>query len=149
MDMNRVQMIGRLVRDPEQRNVGDHTVCNITLAVNSWKKDDPALFIKCAMWDKTAEIAMKYLVKGAQCLVEGRLNIEEYKTKNDEQRREPVIVVDRLSLGEKPKGAEDRPREDRPSPAPRPSGGSGYGPPPPGRGKTRQEEPAGDDDIAF
>src|SRR5690606_32862970 len=108
MDLNKVMLIGNLTRDPETRSTtSGHQVCNFTLAANSgYGERQATLFIKCEAWQKTAEIADQYLRKGSQCLVEGRLKIEEYQTKEGEKRRDPVVVVEKLSLGARPKGEE-------------------------------------------
>jgi single-strand DNA-binding protein len=45
------------------------------------------------------------LQKGAEVLVEGRLKIEEYETRDGQKRRDPVITADRVSFGRKPSGS--------------------------------------------
>ena len=67
--INRVTLIGRLVRDPDLRRTNDGTmVASFTIAVNRnyTAKDgqQQADFINCVVWRKTAETLEKYCRKG-------------------------------------------------------------------------------------
>lgn len=111
MDLNRVMLIGNLTRDPETRNTTTGAqVTSFTIAVNERRsgkgKEEPPMFIKITTWNKTAEIAAQYLRKGSGVLVEGRLKIEEYDSRDGQKRRDPVIVADSISLGPKPRDGE-------------------------------------------
>ena len=105
MELNRCFFIGNLTFDPETRSTGSgHTVTTFRIAVNNRRGgESSALFLKVETWGKTAEIADKYLQKGSQCLVDGRLKIEEYTTKEGEKRTQVCVVADRLELGSRPK----------------------------------------------
>ena len=78
--MNRIFLLGRLVRDPEVRvTPTERTVCTFTLAVdrpftakNGQREAD---FINIVTWNKTAELCGNSLLKGQRALVEGRLQI--------------------------------------------------------------------------
>ncbi|MCC6546353.1 single-stranded DNA-binding protein [Candidatus Sumerlaeota bacterium] len=110
MDLNRVLMIGNLTRDPESRST--NTGLNVTkfsIAVNdrrSGKDSETTMFIRVEAWGKTGDLVAQYMTKGSQVLVEGRLKIDEYKAKDGTDRKEPVIVADRVSFGAKPRGGE-------------------------------------------
>lgn len=108
MDLNRVLLIGNLARDPETRHTQQgKQVTNFTIAVNERRgkgdAEGTAMFIKCETWDRTAELVAQYLTKGSQVLVDGRLKLEEYTSKDGQKRRDPVIVADRVSFGAKPR----------------------------------------------
>lgn len=76
--MNRIFMIGRMVRDIEIKSLqGDKKVGNFTLAVNRESNREKVDFIQCTAWNKTAEVLAKYTKKGSQVLVEGELNIDK------------------------------------------------------------------------
>ena len=67
--MNKVILMGRLVRDPEIRQTGgeeSQMIARYTLAVSRNKKtdDDSADFFSCSAFGKSAEFAEKYLRKG-------------------------------------------------------------------------------------
>ena len=91
--MNKVILIGRLTRDPEIRYTqSDKAVCNFTLAVNRPFGDNEADFINIVVWNKIAENVAKYMAKGSQCAVEGRLQISSYEG-NDGTRKYRTDVV--------------------------------------------------------
>ncbi|MBV8490771.1 MAG: single-stranded DNA-binding protein, partial [Candidatus Eremiobacteraeota bacterium] len=82
-------MVGNLVRDPEIRYVGSGAaVTKFTLAVNRRsKQQEETDFIDYVAWDKLAETCNTYLNKGMSCLVDGRLSIRSYETKEGEKRK--------------------------------------------------------------
>ena len=95
--MNKVILIGRLTRDPEIRYTQTgKAVCDFSLAVdrpftsNSGERE--ADFINIVVWNKPAENVAKYLAKGSQCAVEGRLQISSYEG-NDGTRKYRTDVV--------------------------------------------------------
>lgn len=89
--MNKVILIGRLVRDPELRYTqSNQAVCNFTLAVDkklSKEKREEAEaagrptadFPRIIVWGKMGENASRYLFKGSQCAVEGRIQTGSYQ----------------------------------------------------------------------
>lgn len=82
--MNCVQLIGRLTRDPETRYSGDTAVCHFTLAVNRQRNRDgeqQADFIRIVAFGKQAETVERYLSKGRQVAVNGRIQTGSYKDK--------------------------------------------------------------------
>lgn len=92
--MNRVILLGRLVRDPELRvSQSENKVARYTLAVNRLKRDE-ADFINCVAFGKAAEFAEKYFRKGQQVLIEGRLQISSYTDKNGSKRTSTDVLID-------------------------------------------------------
>lgn len=85
--MNKVILSGRLVRDPEIRYTQTgKAVASFTLAVNrrfsrNTNQEQTADFIPIIVWDKLAEICSKYLFKGSQVLIEGRMQIRTYNSR--------------------------------------------------------------------
>lgn len=80
--MNNVTLIGRLTADPELSYTNNQTaVCHFTLAVNRMKKEDGADFIRITAWGKQAENCEKYLSKGRQAAVQGRIQTGSYTNK--------------------------------------------------------------------
>lgn len=95
--MNKVILIGRLTKDPDLRYTQTgKAVCNFTLAVDrpfsSANGEREADFINIVVWNRPAENTAKYMAKGRQCAVEGRLQIRSYEG-NDGQRRYVTEVV--------------------------------------------------------
>jgi len=76
----KIIIVGNLGRDPEMRYTPDGTpVITLSVATNrKWTNSDgtpgeEATWFRVTAWRKTAEAAAKYLSKGRQVLIEGRL----------------------------------------------------------------------------
>ena len=102
--LNRATVLGRLGQDVELRYAGNTPVCNLSIATSeSWKdkgsgeKKERTEWHRCVCWGQTAEIAAKYLAKGREVLVEGRLQTSEWE-KDGIKRYKTEIVVDKLVL---------------------------------------------------
>ena len=85
--MNNVVLVGRLVRDPEIKNItADKSVTKFTLAVDRRFKNRDGQkqtdFIPIVMWGKTGEIAGQYLKKGSRCGVTGSMETRNYDHKD-------------------------------------------------------------------
>ena len=92
--MNNVQLLGRLVRDPEIRVSQSQTsVARYTLAVNRFKSDE-ADFINIVAFNKAAEFAQKYFKKGQQVAIVGRIQTGNYTDKNGTKRNTFDIVAE-------------------------------------------------------
>jgi single stranded DNA-binding protein (ssb) len=79
--MNKVILIGRLIKDVELKTTTtDKTFARLVIAVNKGKEE--ANFIPVTCWNKTAELAAKYLHKGSPIIVSGSLNNNNYTDKN-------------------------------------------------------------------
>ena len=104
---NRITLVGNLVRDPEIRYVGSGAaVTKFTLAVNRRSKQPEATdFVDCVAWDKLAETCNTYLKKGMSCLVDGRLSIRSYETKEGEKRKAAEVVVNTMQMLDRPNRA--------------------------------------------
>src|SRR5271168_3382668 len=97
---NKIILVGNLVRDPEIRYVGSGAaVTKFTLAVNRRsKQQEETDFIDIVAWDKLAETCNTYLKKGMSCLVEGRLSIRSYETKEGEKRKATEVVCNTMQM---------------------------------------------------
>lgn len=93
--MNKVILMGRLVRDPDVKySTGENAtaVARYTLAVNRQFKKDEADFIGCVAFGKTAEFAEKYLRRGTKIIITGRIQTGNY-TNHDGQKVYTTDVV--------------------------------------------------------
>lgn len=83
--MNSVVLIGRLARDPELRYTNtQNPVCHFTLAVDrpvQQGRDRTADFIRITVFGKQAENCDRYLQKGRQAAVHGRIQTGSYKNR--------------------------------------------------------------------
>lgn len=111
--MNSVILIGRLTNDPELSYTPSQTaVCKFTLAVDRIKKteDQTADFIRITVWSSQAENCNRYLHKGSQCAVQGRIQTGSYK-KDGKTVYTTDVVADRVEfLGSKDKAPRETPR---------------------------------------
>ena len=93
--MNKVFLIGRLSRDPELRHTTSGTaVCQINVAISrpvAVGSEPQTDFINVVVWNKQAENVAKYLAKGRQIAVEGRIQTRNYD--NNEGKRTYVTEV--------------------------------------------------------
>ena len=100
--INRVVLVGRITRDPEtqQTNTGIPYV-RFTIAVNRPFKDQngerPADFINCVAWRNQAEFLQKFVKKGNQLAVEGRIQTNSYTDANGNNRQAFDILVESVS----------------------------------------------------
>lgn len=105
--MNKFIGMGRLTKNPEIKYTQGQpplAVANYTLAIN--RRNDGADFIPCVAFGKSAEFAEKYLKKGMQILVVGRLQISKYTDRDGNSRFKTDIVVDEQSFTESKKSSE-------------------------------------------
>lgn len=83
--MNKVQLSGRLTKDPVVRYTSSgKIVTQFTLAVDRIRKDDKkeADFFPIVFWGKIAEVMGNTLKKGSRILVDGRLQLRSYDGKD-------------------------------------------------------------------
>lgn len=117
---NKVIALGNLGRDPELKDVGSSQVCEFSIAVNESYKDrdgnrkESVEWIKVVAWGKLAELCGKYLAKGRQALVEGRLRTRSWETQAGERRYATEVVASAVQfLGSRDEGTRES-RADRP-----------------------------------
>ena len=93
--MNKVFLIGRLSRDPELRHTTSGTaVCQINVAISrpvANGSEPQTDFINVVVWNRQAENVARYLSKGRQIAVEGRIQTRNYD--NNEGRKVYVTEV--------------------------------------------------------
>lgn len=104
--MNKVILMGRLVRDPEVRYTQTgKVVAQFTLAVDRpFTNQDgqrEADFINCVLWGKPAELLGNGVHKGQKVLVEGRLQIRSYDAKDGSKKWITEIIASVFEFCEK------------------------------------------------
>lgn len=84
--MNKLTIIGNLVRDPESKTTQNGLqVCSFTVAVNRRRKDGEAPeadFFRVIAWRQLADICGKYLTKGRKVCVIGTVSARAYTGKD-------------------------------------------------------------------
>lgn len=100
--MNKVILIGRLVKDPEMRYTqSGKGVCSFTLAVDrrfSKEGQQTADFIPIVAWNKLAEICGNNLVKGRRISVEGRMQVRNYDAQDGTKRYVTEVIADEVEF---------------------------------------------------
>jgi len=104
--MNKIILMGRLVRDPEVRYTNSgKVVCQFTLAVDRpYSGQDgqrEADFIPVVIWGKSAETAGNNVKKGQRLLVDGRLQIRSYDANDGNKRWVTEVIADHFEFVER------------------------------------------------
>ena len=99
--LNKIIIMGRLVRDPELRRTGSGTaVTSFSLACDrdfkSQSGEKETDFIEVVAWKNTAEFVSKYFSKGRMAVVEGRLQIRDWTDKAGNKRTTAEVVADNV-----------------------------------------------------
>lgn len=131
--MNKIYLIGRLTKDPSLT----HTKSGIaslrfTLAVNrtinSAKGEKAADFINCISWRLTAENMAKFLKKGSQVLVEGRIETGSYTAKDGTTKFTTDIIASSVQFLDSRTGSPQSQQPTQPIPFPQPQAVNPYQP---------------------
>ena len=109
--LNRIVLMGRLTRDPELRHTGNGTaVASFSLAVDRDYKgqsgEKETDFVDIVAWRSTADFVSKYFTKGRMAVVEGRLQIRDWKDKDGSNRRSAEVVAEHVYFGDSKQRAE-------------------------------------------
>lgn len=110
--LNKVQLIGRLGKDPEVRSTqSGRTVTTITLATSEFvgkdaDRKEKTEWHKIILWDKLGQLAGNYLRKGRQVFIEGRITYRDYMDRDNQKRYVTEIVANNMVfLGSKDEAA--------------------------------------------
>jgi single stranded DNA-binding protein len=103
--MNRVQLIGRLGRDPEGGQKGKGSYATFSLATNEyWTDRGSGELVEHTEWhqlicyDRLAEIALEFLTKGSEVYVEGRQRTTRWTDKDGIAQRGLEIRIDEMKM---------------------------------------------------
>lgn len=145
MSVNKVILLGNVGADPELRYTpGGQAVCDVRLATNEkWtdkegQKQERTEWHRLVIWGKQAETIKKYVVKGNQLYVEGRIQTRSWEDKDTKAKKymTEIVVSEFTFIGGK-------------------NPGSGQGEAPAGGGGAAEDpsrggaKPPSDDDIPF
>jgi single-strand DNA-binding protein len=104
INLNNIQLVGRLVAAPEMRYTGSGAaVLNVTLAVNRDYVPEGAQkadFIPVVVFDKLAETLHQYGDKGVGIYVEGRLQSRSYETQDGQRRVVCEVIAEKIRFAE-------------------------------------------------
>jgi single-strand DNA-binding protein len=104
--LNKVMLIGRLGADPELRTTTNGTgVCEMRIATNeSWfdkasnERKEKTTWHRITVWGKSGENCAKFLSKGSQAYVEGRIQTREWQDKDGNKRHTTEIIANSVQF---------------------------------------------------
>lgn len=104
--INRVVLVGRLVRDPElRRTASGISVASFTVAIDNRTKgpngERTTSFIPCTVWNQAAENVSRFTRKGSLVGIEGRLNQRTYETKDNRKVSVVEVICDSVQFLER------------------------------------------------
>lgn len=156
MNLNRVTLAGRMVREPEMQFLPSNNtaVTRIGLAINrKWKNaqgelQEEVTFVDCEAFGKTAEAINQYFHKGSPIFVEGRLKLDQWQDKEGSNRSKLKVVVESFQFIESKRDESSAPPEPpaRKPEFPRNKTHQPLNKPPPAKG---DHEPIDESSIPF
>lgn len=124
VQLNNVQLVGRLTRDPELRfTTSGAPVCRFDLAVNRRYKDksgewkDDTSFVPVVVWREAGQRCGEKLKKGSPVYVEGRLKSKNWETKDGQKRSGHEVEAQRVQFLEKADTGAGSPASDEEGPS--------------------------------
>lgn len=103
-ELNKILLIGRLTKDPELRYLASGmAVCQLRMAVNHTyrtkeEKKEEVLYIDVTVWGRSAETVKKYVTKGRELFIEGRLQQDEWTDKQGQKRISYKVNADNFQF---------------------------------------------------
>lgn len=108
MSVNRIVISGNMVHDPEVKaTTGERqtSVCRFRIGVNEFTGgQENTFFLTCVAFGRQAENLERYIRKGNQVIVDGRLSIREYERKEGGRAYATEVLADRVEFVRQPKG---------------------------------------------
>ena len=102
---NKVQLIGNVGQEPEVKTIGEgKKVANITIATNDYYFNDKGDKVeqtewhRVVAWGKVAELIEKYVAKGKEIAIEGKLTHRSYDDKDGNKRYVTEVVANDILL---------------------------------------------------
>jgi single-strand DNA-binding protein len=103
--LNKILLIGHLGRDPEVRYTPDGSpVATFSIATSenwtdkSGSRQEHTEWHTVVAWNRLAELAKKYLTKGRQVYVEGRLRSRDWNDRDGNKRRTTEVIASQMVL---------------------------------------------------
>ncbi len=152
--VNKVILLGHLGADPDMRYTpSGQGVCELRVATSeSWndkngQRQERTEWHRVVVWGKRAEVCSKYLAKGRQVYIEGRIQTRTYDDKEGVKRYITEVIASDVQFigGGKGEGGGGGGRRGGADDGPPPSDDTGYG----GGGSGAHSGPGPDDDIPF
>lgn len=115
-NLNRVHLIGHLLRDPETRQFAGGSVTAFGLGITrKFKKNDGSdgeekCFVDCDAWGRLGEVVNEFCSKGDPLYVEGRLKLDQWEDKDGNKRSKLKVVAESVQFLQGRQGGDRRPQ---------------------------------------
>lgn len=128
-NLNQINLIGRVGKTPEMKNLESGKVAKFSLAVSekttrNGERVEETEWFNVAVFGKTAEVVERYVNRGDLLFITGHIKTRRYQTKEGEDKTFTEVIVNALQmLGTKGAGQQDEPRPQAthsPEPLPAP-----------------------------
>lgn len=106
MDLNKITLIGHMVRDPEEKRIASgQTLTRFSLATNyAWQdaatktRREAVDYHDIIAWGRLGQIVAEYVKKGSKVYIEGRLRNRSYVTKDGNKRTKHEVVAENMIM---------------------------------------------------
>jgi single-strand DNA-binding protein len=102
--VNKVILVGRLGQDPELKNVGNQPVARFSVATSeNWmskdgQKQERTEWHRIVVWGKQAENCARFLTKGRQVYIEGRLQTRSWEDQHGQKKYQTEVVANTVQF---------------------------------------------------
>lgn len=146
--VNKAIILGRLGQDPEVRTTpSGQQVCTMSIATSEkytkdGKQEEKTEWHRVVCWGKTAELAGKYLKKGRNVYIEGKIQTRSWDDQAGQKRYTTEVIANQLTFVDSGggQGGGDHGHHE----APAAQGGGGHAP-----SQQHMMAPHMDDDVPF
>ena len=112
---NKVVLVGNLTRDIELRYsqagmaIAKSAIATSRKFTSNGEKKEEVMFVDITFFGRSAEVANQYLRKGSKCLIEGRLQFDQWVDQNGGKRSKHGVAVETMQmLDSKPEGQQQQ-----------------------------------------
>lgn len=122
MNLNKVQIVGRVTKDPEIRTTTSGSpvaiigvATNFKYKLSDGQSSEKVSFHNCVAFGKLAsEVVAKYCVKGQEVYIGGRLDYQEWNKPDGTKGNKTQIIIEDFQLGQKPQQEQEKPKQVEP-----------------------------------
>lgn len=101
--MNKAIIVGYIGADPELKTLTNSSVCNFNVAtsekwVTDGEKHERTEWHRIVVWGKLAEVCAKYLAKGSQVAIEGKIQTRKWEDKDGNVKYTTEVIAEHVNF---------------------------------------------------